>query len=72
MTIPLSPVDAWNAAHPIGTHVRYWPGALGGEALDGVTRTPAQMLGHTPVVWLKGVPGCIALSHVEPIEEPSR
>lgn len=59
-------VDAWNAAHPIGTLVRYWTGVREGEGRTGRTRSAAELLGgHTPVVWVTGPVGCVALGHVE-------
>jgi hypothetical protein len=62
------PVDAFNAIHPVGTPVRYWKGVREGEGRISRTRTPAQMLGgHTAIVWLEGVSGGIALTHVEPL-----
>lgn len=58
-------VDEWNARHPIGTSVRYWP--LVSEPdnyTDTVTRSVAEVLsGHTAVVWLAGKAGCVALDH---------
>ncbi|MGW1059330.1 hypothetical protein [Micromonospora rubida] len=59
---------AFNDASPIGTPVRYWRGARDGDGRTARTRTAAQLLGgHTAVVWLDGVSGCIALTHVQPI-----
>ena len=64
-------VDRWNREHDVGTRVHYWKGVRrddrprSGEAL---TRSPAQVLpGPAAVVWLEGVPACIALSHIEPV-----
>lgn len=60
-------VDAWNELHPIGTSVRYWPGFREGDGKTGRTRSTAQLLGgHTPVVWVEGATGSIALTHVDP------
>jgi hypothetical protein len=63
----LRAVEAWNAAHPVGTVVSYWKGVrVGPSTGSAATRSEAQMLGgHTAVVWLEGVSGCIALTHVE-------
>ncbi len=57
----------FNERHPIGTPVRYWPGAHGGmsEVPTGETRTKARILGNTAVVWVTGHSACIALTHVE-------
>ncbi|GHJ11191.1 hypothetical protein TPA0907_55580 [Micromonospora humidisoli] len=61
---------AFNDRHPIGTPVRYWPGVREGDGRTARTRTQAQLLsGHTAVVWLDGVSGCIALTHIQPITE---
>jgi hypothetical protein len=63
-------VDAWNAQVPVGTPVRYWTFTRDYEGATGHTRTPAQLLsGHTPVVWVTGHGACIALTHVDPIDE---
>lgn len=62
--------DEFNARHPVGTAVRYWTFERKGEGKISCTRTPAEVLsGHTAVVWVKGEPGCVALSHVEPTQE---
>jgi hypothetical protein len=59
-------VRLFNAAYTVGTLCRYWKGVREGEGKLARTRTEAQMLsGHTAVVWLEGVSGCISLSHVE-------
>lgn len=62
-------VDAFNAAHPVGTPVRYWPGVREGAGIESRTRSAAQRLGGSegeqPVVWVDGCRSCIALSHVE-------
>lgn len=66
----LAAVHAFNNTTPVRTPVRYWTGAREGDGKTTRTRTPAQLLsGHTAVVWLDGVAGCIALTHVEPITE---
>lgn len=58
--------DAWNAAHPVGTPVRYWPGCREGDGKTSVTRTKAQpMSGSHASVWVVGEASCISLSHVE-------
>jgi hypothetical protein len=54
--------DLWNMAYPVGTSVEYHP--VIGEPAHRIrkTRTAAQVLsGHTPVVWLDGESGCVAL-----------
>lgn len=58
--------DAWNARYPVGTPVRYWTGLREGPGKTGETRAAAEVLkGHTAVVWVTGLAGCVALSHVE-------
>lgn len=60
--------EDFNAAHPVGTPVRYWPGLRRGDGIESVTRTPAWCMGgHTPVVTVEGYAGGIALTHVEVI-----
>jgi len=65
--------DRFNARHPVGTEVHYHPiigGPHGSETYR--TSTPAQLLsGHTPVVWLEGKSGCVALSAVTPANAES-
>ncbi|MFF0823033.1 hypothetical protein ACFYUR_21950 [Micromonospora haikouensis] len=69
-TAEFAAARAFNDANPIGTPVRYWRGVREGDGRTARTRTEAQLLGgHTAVVWLQGVAGCIALTHVEPISE---
>lgn len=59
-------VDEFNRTTPVGSPVRYWTGARTGEGRVSVTRSTAQILsGHTPVVWVDGHSGCIALTHVD-------
>ena len=56
----------FNRTTPVGSPVRYWPGARQGEGKVSTTRTRAQVLGgHTPVVWVEAEAGCIALTHVD-------
>jgi hypothetical protein len=59
-------IDAWNKAHPKGTVVKAYRGAIGDEAtaVIGPVWNPATVVGGTPVAWIKGGRGCIALSHV--------
>lgn len=49
--------------------VRYWVGARYGEGRIGKTRSSAFVLGgHTAVVQIADVPGCVALTHVEVVK----
>jgi hypothetical protein len=61
--------DSWNAAHPVGTAVRYWPIYPPIESVppvDTTTRTPAWSLGDgSVVVSIVGRSGGVHLSHVE-------
>ncbi len=67
MTTEKARVDAFNAAHPIGTPVKFWPGLREGDGLDSQTRSGAWLVGgHTPVVLIENYAGGIALTHVEP------
>lgn len=58
-------VAGFNAAHPVGTPVRYWSGRRFGDGQISRTREPACMMSGHGSVWLEGVSGSIALSHVE-------
>jgi hypothetical protein len=61
-------VAAFNRQLPIGTPVRFWRGLREGPGQFSKTRSVAILLsGHTPVVWLAGTSGAIALTHVQPI-----
>ncbi|MDO9016616.1 MAG: hypothetical protein Q8S73_24550 [Deltaproteobacteria bacterium] len=58
--------DAWNAAHPEGTLVKYWRGRKSGEPSGtGATRSPAEARGDDAVVFITGCSGFVCLSHVE-------
>lgn len=57
--------DRWNAAHPIGTPVRYWTGCREGDGKMSVTRTLAQSMSSHASVWVAGEASCISLTHVE-------
>ncbi|MFF1348451.1 hypothetical protein ACFVZJ_21150 [Streptomyces sp. NPDC058322] len=67
----------WNARYPVGTPVFAYPGCRheddsNDERLVTRTRSKAETLGgHTPVVWVDGHGSCIALTHVDVIEEAS-
>jgi len=59
----------FNDRHAVGQAVRFWKGRKAGDGQVSRTRTEAQVLGgHTAVVWLRDAAGCVALSHVEPLE----
>jgi hypothetical protein len=64
-----SEVATWNQAHPVGTPVRYWPGAKTGEGLKSKTRTAAWLLSSgAAVVSVDDYAGGIWLAHIEVIE----
>ncbi len=61
---------AWNAEHPVGTHVHYWAGTREPDPRQGRrtsrTRSRAWVLASgQPVVQVWGHGGGIALTHVE-------
>lgn len=61
-------VDRWNANVPIGTKVEYVEFKDDKNPKLYTTRTAAEVLsGHTPVVWLNGKAGCVALDHCTPV-----
>lgn len=56
-------VVKWNADIPVGTPVKYLRDD--GSTLSTATRSAAEVLGgHTAVVWLDDVIGCVALGRV--------
>lgn len=57
-------IEVFNHMHPIGTPVEYWRGRREGPGAMGETRSEAQLMGDSAVVWITGVSGCIALTHV--------
>ncbi len=60
--------DNFNARTPVGSMVRVWTAVRGeGPGKVGLVRYRAYVLsGHTPVVFVEGIRGCVALSHVVP------
>ncbi|MEW2164365.1 hypothetical protein AB0912_15435 [Streptomyces sp. NPDC007084] len=71
-TNPHGDATRWNARYPIGTPVTAYPGVRpedgDGKRLDTRTRSEAQVLGGTAVVWVDGHGACIALTHVDPVQ----
>ena len=61
--------ETWNAAHSVGTRVRYWPVLPpidSAPPIETQTRTPAWTLGDgTAVVSVSGKAGGVALTHIE-------
>lgn len=59
--------DRFNAKHAVGDTIYVWTGPIEGKPVERIIRYPASILGgHTPVVYVTGGGGCIALSHVAP------
>lgn len=64
--------ERFNDRNPVGSKVRVWTGLLhdGPGKVGEVTAPGAYVLsGHTAVVHVMGVSGCVALSHVAPAED---
>lgn len=58
-------VDAFNRRYAIGAAFWAFRGAIGENPVEVTLRAPAELLsGHTPVAWLDGTSGCIALTHL--------
>ncbi|MFD8577328.1 hypothetical protein ACFV1H_18595 [Streptomyces virginiae] len=65
---PVTPLDAWNAANPVGTWVIAYPGAPGDRPVITRTRASAGFSRNgRPVVWLEGYDGYLQLEHVTAI-----
>lgn len=59
--------EAWNRKHAVGALVRYHRIIGEGEGVATKTRSEAWVLsGHTAVVMVEGVSGCVALDAVKP------
>lgn len=62
--------DKFNEAHPVGSEVMLMIDGDDGRLTKVRTKSKACILcGHTPVVWLEGISGCYALTHVFSINE---
>lgn len=63
--------DAFNAAHPVGTMLRFWSGVKEGAptGLAAISH-PAQVMSDHASVWMSGVRSCHSLSHVEAVDTP--
>jgi hypothetical protein len=60
--------DRFNKEHPAGATVHVWTGVMhDGPPKVGTVRAPGAyvMGGHSAVVHVEGVRGCVAISHVE-------
>lgn len=70
MTTPTTAAE-WNQRYPIGTRVNAYPGSRDGRVLATMTRSTAWTLpGGQAVVLVEGHAGGIALTHVDPADEP--
>lgn len=59
----------WNKANPIGTTVKYHPVIGGPKYAITTTKSEAYVLsGHTAVLFVEGISGCVALDACERIE----
>ncbi|MER9421289.1 hypothetical protein NKI88_02360 [Mesorhizobium sp. M0317] len=57
--------DAFNATYAVGNVIECWTGPREGRPVEREIRHPACVLGgHTPVVYIAGGGGCVALTHV--------
>lgn len=64
---PAKAVEKWNVKVSVGDTVEYreYPEA---EPQKRTTRTPAEVLsGHTAVVWLNGIRGCVCVAACRPV-----
>lgn len=56
-------VERFNRLHPVGSEVTFTNDL--GRVMTACVRHQASILsGHTPVMWLEGIPGCFLLSRV--------
>ena len=61
--------DRWNKANPVGTTVKYHPVIRGPKFAITTTKSTAYVLsGHTAVLFVEGISGCVAMDACEPIE----
>jgi len=64
---PARAVTAWNQHHEVGVQVEY-RSRKDAEPAGTVTTAQAEVLqGHTAVVWLEGVSGCVSIGHCTPV-----
>jgi hypothetical protein len=61
-------VADWNTRYPVGTKVKYFPVIGGLRYGETKTLTAAWVLsGHTAVINVEGVSGCVALEACRPV-----
>ena len=59
-------VEEFNGRYSPGDPFWAYRGAVGDNPIAVTLRTPAELLsGHTPVAWVDGTSGCIALTHLQ-------
>jgi hypothetical protein len=60
-----------NANFEVGDLVDYWTGAREGTPSGrGRIKSVSLLGGHTPVAWIDGARGCVALTHLRNVCEP--
>lgn len=66
----LALVGQWNEVCQVGSAVRFYPvWGRWNEFRETTMRAPAALLpGGQAVLWLSGMPGCVAAAHCEPAE----
>lgn len=67
MAARLKAVEDFNRRFSIGDPLWAYRGLIGENPIAVTLRTAAELLsGHTPVAWVNGTTGCIALTHLKP------
>ncbi len=62
-------VRHFNERYSIGDPFWAYRGLIGDNPIEVTLRSKAELLsGHTPVAWVNGTSGCIALTHLRPRE----
>ena len=58
--------DKFNATHKVGDKIKCWTGHREVTPVERIIREPGAVVlsGHTPVVYVSGGGGCVALTHV--------
>jgi hypothetical protein len=60
-------VADFNQRYSVGAPFWAYRSLIGENPIAVTLRTPAELLGgHTPVAWVDGTSGCIALTHLKP------
>lgn len=58
-------VDAFNAKHSVGDTITVFTGLIGENPTEVQIRYPAEIMGgHTPMAYITGGRGSVALTHV--------